>query len=94
MQSQLSSHDRLISRFLHNPFIYNTSELSEQTLARPSGLLGGGALSLIGSTVLFAVSIYEDVSYNFLVFIVLFVIGFALGLFIELVFQPDFDRSV
>jgi hypothetical protein len=92
-QSKLSVSARAFSKFIHNPSIETISEVSSKTVARPSGLLGGGVGAFLGSLVLLYTSKYYGFEYNYTLFIVMFVGGFVAGLFIELVLKSIYKKS-
>jgi hypothetical protein len=55
-----------------------------QTLARPSGLLGGGICALLGSLIYLYLAKHIGFNYNYLLFVLFFGGGFIIGLVIEL----------
>jgi hypothetical protein len=79
-----SRPERTLSRFIHQPVIRVASEITGQTISRPSGLLGGGLVALLGTTVYLLVARHMGFRYNYLVFLVLFAGGFAVGIVLEL----------
>lgn len=83
IQKQLPPLQKSFSKVVHNPVIDTLSEVSSKTLGRPSGLLSGGAASLIVSSLALFISRYYGYRYNFLVGLLAFVGGFFLGLLIE-----------
>jgi hypothetical protein len=85
VRRHLSKRERKFSSFIHAPSVEKLSEVSAKTIARPSGLLGGGFLALVGSiTVLYFARKYGFEVPNSL-FMALFILGFATGLLAELV---------
>lgn len=85
IQTHLPKRQRAFSKVIHNKTVEAVSEVSGKTVARPSGLLGGGIVAFIGTLGLVIISRYLGFSYNFFVFLALLVGGFFLGLLIELV---------
>lgn len=83
IQRQLPRTQRAFSKFIHRPAVEVVSEVSAKTVARPSGLLGGGLCALLGSSTLVWMSRHYGFYYNFFVFIGLVLAGFALGVLIE-----------
>ncbi len=76
---------RSFSKLVHNPAVEAVSNASAKTVARPSGLLGGGIGAFAGSAFLLYVSkAYGFSSYNYGLFLMLFAGGFVAGLAIEL----------
>lgn len=84
VQRKLPARDRKLSAVIHQPLIRAVSESAAATISRPSGLLGGGLVALIGSIGYLYLTKHIGLTYNYLVFIVLFAGGFALGLMLEL----------
>lgn len=74
---------RTFSKVVHQPVVEELSNLAEGTVARPSGLLFGGIVSVISSLVILYISRHYGYEYNFLVGLVGFAGGFVLGLLIE-----------
>jgi hypothetical protein len=80
VRRHLTKRERKFSSFVHAPTIEKISEVGAKTIARPSGLLGGGLVALVGSIG----TLYIARQYGFEVpnslFIALFIVGFAIGL--------------
>jgi len=85
VQTHLRPTEQTFSKFIHRPKIEAVSEMSSKTIARPSGLLGGGILALIGSGILLYMSKHNGFRYNFTLFLLLFVSGFIVGALFEIV---------
>jgi hypothetical protein len=83
VRSRLSLPERGFSKVMHQPVVESFSNTGAKTLARPSGVLGGGFLALIGSSYLLYAAKHYGYRYNFFVFFLLFVIGFAAGIILE-----------
>ena len=84
LQRQLPAPQRALSKVIHQPAVRAVSEVAGASISRPSGLLGGGLVALIGSTGYLYLAKHIGFSYNFFVFILLFVAGFIVGLVLEL----------
>lgn len=85
VRRHLSPRQRKFSSFIHAPTIEKVSEVGAKTIARPSGLLGGGLVALIGSVgVLYIARQYGFEVPNSL-FMALFIVGFAAGLLSEFI---------
>lgn len=84
IRRQLPAPDRVLSKVIHQPVVRATSEAVGNSLSRPSGLLGGGLVAFIGSASYLYLAKHIGFSYNYLLFFFLFIAGFALGLFLEL----------
>lgn len=85
VQRKLPARDRQLSKLIHQPVVRLVSESAAATVTRPSGLLGGGLVAFLGSTGYLVFTKHIGLSYNYFVFILLFVGGFALGLVLELI---------
>lgn len=84
IRRKLPAPQRALSKVVHQPVVRATSEFAGKTVSRPSGLLGGGIVALIGTTTYLYLAKHIGFEYNYGVFILLFVGGFALGLLLEL----------
>lgn len=93
IQSKLPKPQRSFSKFIHAPTVEAVSEVSSKTVARPSGLLGGGIAAFAGTSILVLVSRHYGFTYNFFVFIVLLVAGFFVGLIIETIVRGLFKAK-
>jgi hypothetical protein len=83
IRSNLSAPERAFSKLVHNPAVDAVSNGVGRTLARPSGILAGALAALIGSTLLVYFSRHYGFTYNYLIFVLLYIGGYALGLVIE-----------
>ncbi len=85
VRRHLTKRERKFSSIIHAPTVEKVSEVGAKTIARPSGLLGGGLVALIGSIG----TLYIARQYGFEVpnslFMALFVIGFAVGVVAEFI---------
>ena len=87
IRSKLGTGDRLASRILHQPLIDRVSTIGAQTIARPSGLLGGSTGALLGSAGLLMLTKSYGISYNYLLIFVFFGAGFVIGLLVEVIYR-------
>ena len=78
---------RAFSKAIHQPVVEKISDLAAPTIARPSGILGGGIFALLGSGILLYITKHYGYRYNYLVFIVLFIGGFIAGMIVELIIR-------
>jgi hypothetical protein len=92
IRRQLPRPDRALSKVIHQPVIRAVSESASKTVTRPSGLLGGGIVAFIGTSSYVYFTKHIGVSYNYLLFVVFFVSGFALGLLLELALWLTLNR--
>ena len=72
-----------MSKFIHQKIIESVSEVGAKTIARPSGIIGGGLLALVGSLLVLVVARKVGFEVPYSLFAVLFIIGFVLGLIVE-----------
>ncbi len=84
IRTKLTSSQRLLSKSVHQPTIRRLSDVAAHTITRPVGLLGGGVLAFCGSLIYLLFSKYVGLRYNYLIFIMLFVLGYAIATAIEL----------
>lgn len=84
VRHHLTPTQKVFSRFIHQPTIETASEIGSKTIARPSGLLGGSLLSLLGSLTIVIIARRVGFSVPNSMFAILFIIGFGLGIVIEL----------
>lgn len=84
IQTKLPRGSRSFSKFIHNPTVETVSNIGAQTIARPSGLLGGSIVAFVGSLVLYVMTKQYGFTYNYLMMFLLFLGGFAIGAIIEL----------
>lgn len=82
-QARLPKGARQFSKIIHQKNIEAISNVGAQTVARPSGLLGGGIGALIGSITLLYTSKHYGFRYNYAFFLVTFLAGFGVGLVVE-----------
>lgn len=83
-QKKLPVPARALSKIMHQPAVEAVSEIAGKTVARPSGILAGGIIAFLGGSVFLWAARYYGFEYNFLLFAILFVGGYFLGLLIEL----------
>jgi hypothetical protein len=93
IRSKLSKPDKTFSKVIHNKTVESVSEVSSKTIARPSGLLGGGICALLGSAYLLYMTKHYGFEYNYFVFFLLFVGGFFVGMFGELLLRYVFRKT-
>ncbi len=93
IQQHLPSYTRQFSRVTHNKTVEAISSASAQTIARPSGILGGSLCAFIGNLTLLYYAKHYGFSFNYAMFIILFAGGYLIGVFIELVVWAVFKRG-
>ncbi len=87
IQSKLPPTQRALSKVVHNRAVDKVSTAGEKTIARPIGILGGGALALLGSILSTWLAKQFGLPYNWLAFIVLFAIGYLLATTLEMIYK-------
>ncbi len=83
-QLKLSKSARTFSKFTHSPTVDRISIVSAQTIARPSGFLGGGIFAFLGSATVYYFSKHYGYKYNYLLVFMFFVGGYIVGALLEL----------
>jgi translation elongation factor EF-G len=79
----LPTYSRAMSKVIHQPIVDTLSEATAKTVGRPSGIIGGGLLALVGTSIYYYLAKHFGYSYNSFVFLLLMVVGFVLGWSIE-----------
>ncbi len=87
IRRELGKTDRLASKIVHNKTVSVISNGLSNTVVRPSGMLGGAIISLIGTSIYYLFTKSVGVKYNYFIYILLFVGGFVLGIIIELIIR-------
>lgn len=85
VRNHLSPTQKSFSKVIHKPVVENTSEILGKTVARPSGILLGSIFSFTGSLVAYLIARKLGGEIKHSVFYMLFLIGFSLGLLIEII---------
>lgn len=93
IQSNLNLPDRTLSRIVHQPAVERVSNGLAKTVARPSAFLGGSMGALIGSAGLLYISKHNGFTYNYAVFLLLFVGGFFAGALVETLWKLTIGRK-
>ncbi len=83
-QNSLNGPEKALSKVIHAPVVETISTVTGNTVARPSGILGGSIFALIGTLLLTYFTRRYGFSYNYLIFVILFAGGFTAGLIVEL----------
>lgn len=91
-QQKLSKPVRGFSRFTHSPLVDKVSNVSAQTIARPSGILGGSICAFAGSLIVYYFAKHYGFEYNYLFVFLLFIGGYAVGAFLELAIWLVYSR--
>lgn len=70
---------------MHQPAIERISEVGAKTVARPSGILGGALIALLGSGIAIYVARHVGFEIPNSIFAALFIVGFLIGISLELI---------
>lgn len=93
IQKRLKPSEKSFSKVVHQPLVQKVSEASAQTVARPSGIFGGGLVAFAGSLAYLWMTRHYSLTYNYFVFLTLFVGGFFIGLLGEYLLHRLRSRS-
>ncbi len=83
-RKHLSAPERSLSKAIHQPVVDAISKVAEKTITRPTGVLTGAIVALIGSSYVFYSAKHYGFQYNYLIIFVLFVGGYVVGLILEI----------
>jgi hypothetical protein len=89
----LSPYSRTVSKIIHQPIVDSVSEVASKTIGRPSGLIGGGLLALLGTSIYYYISRHYGYNYNSFVFLALMTTGFIAGWTTEVIYKLVKRRS-
>lgn len=92
VRQNLSPASRAFSRVVHQPVVELISEAAAKTIGRPSGVLGGGLVALAGTSAYYYIAKHYGYEYNFGVFVLLLLSGFAIGWIIEFLIRTMHGR--
>jgi len=87
IRNRLKTPEKGLSKLIHQPVVERASDLLENTVARPSGILFGGIFSFIGSLSSYLLARRLGGELRLSVFAVFFVGGFFVGLIVELAWR-------
>ena len=82
-RKHMSTTSRAFSKVIHQPVVDTISKVGEKTIARPTGILTGAIVALIGSSYLLYTAKHYGFQYNYLVVLLLLGGGYLVGLVIE-----------
>ena len=83
-RKQLAVGDKVLSKAIHQPVVNLISKVGESTIARPTGILTGSLVALIGSSYVLYMAKHYGFVYNYWIIFILFGGGYVIGLVIEL----------
>lgn len=87
VRNNLNLPERTFSRIVHQRTVESVSNAASKTVARPSAFLGGSLGALLGSAALLYISRQNGFTYNYAIFLFLFVGGFIAGAAVELLLK-------
>lgn len=85
IRRKLPAPERVLSRIIHQPTVRVVSEAAGKTVSRPSGLMGGGLVALLGTSGYLYFANHMGFRYNYVVFLALFAGGFVIGVILEFI---------
>jgi translation elongation factor EF-G len=91
----LPAYSKAMSKIIHQPAIDTVSEALSKSVGRPSGIIGGGLVALIGTSIYYYLTRQYGYNYNSFVFLALMVAGFVLGWAVEVLYKlfKSFNRK-
>ncbi len=92
IRQRLPLDQKILSKTIHQPVIRKASDVTSKTIARPIGLLVGGIFAFVGSLIYFFFDKYIGINYNYLVFVLLFILGYVVASLFELL-SRSFTRT-
>lgn len=87
VQAQLPPASRALSRVVHNPVVENISEVLEETVLRPSVLIGGATVGLIGGGIFYLYARVAGFALSGSEFLVSMVAGALIGVVLEIIYK-------
>ncbi len=87
IRRRLPAYQKMFSSVIHQPVIDSISEVSSKTVARPSGLLGGGLMALLGTSAYFYITKHFGYTYNTSWYLMFLLGGFIIGLAMEFIWH-------
>lgn len=95
IESQLPTYQRAFSKFIRNPSVDKASVVVGDTIARPSGIIGGAGLAFFGLLIFGYTARNVGFELPNSLFVLLVIIGWTLGLALDLAISSfrRFSRS-
>lgn len=88
IRDDLAPHERFASKLFHRPVVEATSEILSKTVARPVSSSIGAIIVSIGLSASLYLSYRYGFEFNYLLFLLLFIGGYGLGVIVELLLRP------
>jgi len=92
-RKHLSPFGRTMSKVMHQPVVDTASEVVAKTVGRPSGIIGGGLVALVGTSIYYYLTKHYGYSYNAFVFLMLMCVGFVMGWLVEIIYKSVASNS-
>ncbi len=92
-RQKLSKPVRVFSRIAHSPMVDKISSVGAETVARPSGILGGSICAFLGSLTVYYFAKHYGFRYNYLLVFILFIGGYIIGALLELAVWFAYTRK-
>jgi hypothetical protein len=86
-RKQLNPPQKLLSEIMHRQLVEDLSEATGKTVARPSGILGGGIVAFVGTALYYYLTKNYGYTYNYFIFVMLLICGFILGWSLEIILK-------
>lgn len=87
-RSQFAKPEQLFSTIVHRPSVEKISDVASKTVARPIGTTYGALATFIGLSIALFFAYRYGFSFNYLLFVLLFVGGYVIATTIELLLKP------
>lgn len=93
-QAKLKNREKAFSKLVHKPVVETVSSVASKTVARPVGIVSGAAIACLGVSFSLLMAYRYGFSFNYLLFLLLFVGGYLAGTIIELLFKLATKRKL
>lgn len=93
IQSGMPAPSKAFSKFIHNPAIENTSDVLGRTIARPTSILYGSVCAFAVMLSVYLLAKHNGFRLSGSEFIILFAIGWFIGLFADMIKSVVSRRS-
>jgi translation elongation factor EF-G len=86
-QRHLPAYSKAMSKIIHQPAVDAVSEAVSKSVGRPSGIIGGGLVALLGTSIYYYLTREYGYNYNSFIFLALMIVGFILGWAVEVLYK-------
>ncbi len=87
VQSQLPPASRALSKVVHNRAVESISEVLEETVLRPSVLIGGATVGLVGGTIFYIYARLAGFTLSGSEFLISMLAGALIGIVLEIIYK-------